>query len=596
MPGSSPRLRRIAAGIALTASIPVAVAETSQPLPDPFTGGTPTEIRYVGTGTGCDHATIQSAVDAAASGAEIRVVGGSGYGAVNIGDVGSLAIRGGYDDCSATASTGQSILDGGGSATVMDVFTFQNPVTLELENLTLQNGAGVSLAGGLQIEGPAHSVLLRDVRILNNAANESSGDDTTGHGAGIRIKSTAGAQVFLVDTSQVSNNTAAGDGGGIYCDATGGTPALVVFGDGAIQGNLADHGGGVHASNCEFVSRAGGFLQGIYNNEARFTGGGIFATAGSTVGLLGDAPGIYVDGNPEAPANLISNTAGGFGGGAYLDEDGTTMVSIDGVISNNSAGNAGGGVFVDFQAAFEMRRDNGTDCVSFDTALSPPPCSRLENNSAAGEGGAVGASGATVDISQTFISGNSTDADGAVLRLSATDSVFEGNVIHDHSDASLFLVENSSDFTLGWSTVAGNTPGAGNPIIRAKAGSGDNTQLFLYSSIIRQSSGDILGQEPSDGGMINVETADCLITHELASIPGDTRSQVADPLFMNPAADDYHIGAGSPAIDYCDDTNSPTRPDMDAQIRGVDEIAGGFRWDVGADELHDALFSDRFES
>jgi hypothetical protein len=35
---------------------------------------------------------------------------------------------------------------------------------------------------------------------------------------------------------------------------------------------------------------------------------------------------------------------------------------------------------------------------------------------------------------------------------------------------------------------------------------------------------------------------------------------------------------------------------MDAQIRGVDVIAGGFRWDVGADELHDALFSDRFES
>jgi hypothetical protein len=35
---------------------------------------------------------------------------------------------------------------------------------------------------------------------------------------------------------------------------------------------------------------------------------------------------------------------------------------------------------------------------------------------------------------------------------------------------------------------------------------------------------------------------------------------------------------------------------MDGEWRGVDVISGAMNWDVGADELYDTLFSDRFQS
>ncbi len=73
---------------------------------------------------------------------------------------------------------------------------------------------------------------------------------------------------------------------------------------------------------------------------------------------------------------------------------------------------------------------------------------------------------------------------------------------------------------------------------------------------------------------------------------------IDDPMFLDPAGNDYHLSELSPAIDFCDNLASGGT-DIDYQFRGVDSLThtdlfGTF--DLGADEHDVIIFVDGFES
>lgn len=552
--------------------------------------GTP--VTYVGSGPNCDTADLGSALSNAASGSEIRLQNETFNGNFGISSK-DLVVIGGFEDCTASTPTFSSTLDGTGNGgnTVLDIFDAQNSGgswTVELENLNIVNGNESSVferGGGLHVEDDFW-VILTDVAIRNN---QSATD-----GGGIQVTGNAGTSLFIFGDTIIDNNSA-GDGGGIACigpqDQLG-----VIIDSASIFSNSAARGGGIFSENCLVASHAGGFFQGIFNNEATASGGGIAALGGSEIALIGASPGFLVNGDPDTAALVAGNSSDSRGGGVWLLE-GSTLDAIDARIVNNTAVR-GGGVDVGSDSTFTMTRsNNGSDCNAFQAGDALARCSSIEDNFADFVGGALATgNSSTATITQTFISGNSAGLNASIAELTAGTVSMEGNVIRDNPGNQLFRQFAGSELELAWSTVADNTPDTGTPpLVEIRASSGVAAITRLFSTIFWNAGRDVLEIDTSGGSAFDL-TADCLVSHELGSIGSASRSIVADPMFDDPANDDYHIAHNSPAVDLCDDANAPAEEDLDDQPRGfvTDDPATPF--DVGADETQGIVFSDGFES
>jgi len=132
-------------------------------------------------------------------------------------------------------------------------------------------------------------------------------------------------------------------------------------------------------------------------------------------------------------------------------------------------------------------------------------------------------------------------------------------------------------------------------LIRLRASDSDLPSLSMFSNIVWNPGRDVLFVNDIFGDDFSTEF-DCLVSNELATLTGATRSFVDDPLFVDAAADDYHVQETSPAIDACDDSNPPTAADIDGDDRGRDfGSASAQVFDIGADEVWFGIFADRFE-
>lgn len=256
-------------------------------------------------------------------------------------------------------------------------------------------------------------------------------------------------------------------------------------------------------------------------------GGGIYATDGASVTLLGDA---------DAPATIAENRAFTSGGGLALDVAGTTGRAA------NARGGDGAGIAVLF---------------------------------------------ATAAIRQTYLTGNraATLENGDVAFVYGSDSVLriEGSMLHANSGGGEVLaVEAGADLVLAFTPTASNL---GFGVVFFTVGLGAIAKV--YSSVFGEADGDLVeGWIPgSPGGCVIRSRADAVRgdwgMFQVVATP--------ESLFRSVAAGDLHLRAGAAPIDFCDTVlYTPEDLDFGDDPRGMDQAGvpnGRGPYDAGDDEV-----------
>lgn len=283
---------------------------------------------------GCDHATIQAAINAASEGDILRVAGGRYAERLAIDK--SLTIRG--------AGARITIIDGKGAGRVIS----STGRKVILSGLTITGGDAkgesfVDRCGGGLFNTAGELTLLNSVMSHNRAEN--------GGGICTIFDETKLPVVFAVinlDQTLVVDNEASVSGGGLvagestvnlihsrihnnHAVAGGGIAAgesTILATDSVIAHNHAQSGGGMSSTfGIVHVTHSA-----INDNEAAEDGGGIYNSSLNTLVLTN--------------SSVLSNEAEGNGGGIFNNPDETNMVLTNTVVAYNEAGD-GGGLFTE---------------------------------------------------------------------------------------------------------------------------------------------------------------------------------------------------------------------------------------------------------
>jgi hypothetical protein len=506
----------------------------------------------VGAGAGCTHSNLDDALAAAAGNGpgqdEIRLVSG-GYSDLALEIATSVHIIGGFLTCTNPVSIQRTAMSGSGGVAA-SVIRVSGGVEVILESVQLLDGdpdpANPDQGGGLTVDGA--TVTMRDSTLQDNTAQR-------GGGALVLDGS------LTLEEVEVFQNIVQDEGGGLACFSGSLSVSLE-----AVYFNEAQLGGGIYASDCnvDLVEAS------IDGNEATASGGGIFLHNGSTLTAGQDS-------------SSAGNVSGNNGGGLFLDE-GSHASLVDFALSHNVAANFGGGAVLYGASTLSMERS--ANCR--ETGRS---CSEIDNNEAGwfrGGGGIAVFQGSQASVFGTKISRNRLDGplpglpSVALVDDPNSELVIESSMITDNRGAdALFQATDGAVITLAFSTVTANQDQLHVAEALAPAG------LDIFSSIVWETHGDVVAAATNG-------VYDCLIVHELASLPASGTIVLSDPLLQA----DYSLGIDSLAVDACDNFfYTPGPLDYFGQQREFDtqlpNALGPF--DLGAAELQ-LLFLDGLES
>lgn len=537
-------------------------------------------VRYVDGATGSDTgdctstaspcATVQYALDQSVSGDEIRVAQGTYTETLGV----SIAVNllGGYEAAGWTRdiAANPTIIDAAGADSLVVNITPGADATIE--GFTIQGANHVSDVGGGVFINTANVVISGTVIQNNTVGNGGSGGGVWLEGDGVGLS--------LVN-SAILSNTVTGSGGGL---AGGGinNNATISLENAEVRGNSAQGEGGAMALNGATVNIT---ASAIVSNTAAGAGGGIRVHGGITLTIMS--------------SDLLSNTTG-VGGGA-IAADNNILVLDDVTVAGNWAGDTGGGIHVWSQASLTISE------------------SRINGNLATGRGGGgLYADGSAVSVSTSQINDNTADGPsdvnggGVMVENDATlaidDSVLMGNrAIASNFSAANALVANTSHLTMTHTIVMDNRVG-----LSAISLYGPTTFDFT-NVLVADNDGDGVSSDegPVSGTFMNVTIADntafgVRLTPDVVSIvnsilwgngmddngcggctssysdigTGDTAgvgNVSADPLFVDPANQDYHLGVGSPVIDAGIVAGAPA-VDLEGTPRQVAPDMGAYEW------------------
>lgn len=567
----------------------------------------------VGNGTGCTHATIQSAINAAESnpGADtIRVTRSLGYTqqALVVVTAQVLDINGGFATCTQAASDGIfTTLDGsGGSTEPVLRITANTGAQVHLRHLTIRGGDedGGGYGGGIYFRGNG-TLAVDDSTITANLA---------GYGGGIYAEGTQQDGLLIIGTNVLLvSNTARYSGGGIYLEGIEmdmlSAGSMLAFNKALATGGQGGYGGGLMIVNSAYFASAQirtngvGNLGPVYSNEAKY-GGGIAVVAADDLDSYADLA-IYGP-DPLHPTSIRGNFASAAGGAIYArpdieigsilvtDHDARVALSNCDLVDNSAAD--GAAVYLGYDSSILGYAVGAKLSMNVftpgDACAVGSTCGAIIGNDA--NDGTQPTSGATIrlrDEAELHINYNSDFQSGGGSGV-AMQGNRGGRLIYASEDAKVDLVnvlmagnevsaellrfageDDDSRNEISGVTIAGNAIGAAQVITKYA----DTT---LKGAIIWQPGKTTI---QDNGGDLDVET---VIASEVNSLDAGPEAIVTDPRFVDPVREDYSLRAGSPAVDAAIDTPGADR-DVLGNLRDIDlalvDNSRGSR-DIGAFE------------
>lgn len=436
---------------------------------------------------------------------------------------------------------------------------------LTLQELTIQNGVGINSGGGVAAQ---EDLTLVNVVIKGNRAR-SNGGGIYALGAtvitGSRFENNHavdGGGLYAENTLALTNtdlmsNTANKRGGAVYI---GLEDMKLTINKVRFLDNKAGSGGAVSSrgpitienslfEKNEALETVGGALYAdsppvnithtdFISNTANIHGGGVSSPDGSIIAdtkfkgnrtVTGSGGGLYVFGNATLlNAEFRDNQAMLTGGGAYFYNGG--YISGSQFVDNQAISGSGGGLYG--ESTFTVTE------------------SHFENNHAEHSGGGLYAQG-PIDLNRSTLISNSARATGSGLFIeqrsggasNVVNNLWAGN--HNPAGAGytlslLFDVNSQGKVNVWHNTFAQPSLSQERGILAAKAG------ITLTDNILANFDVGLFG----GAGVVSTYN---LFAGNGQSILGSASSDhdlTTDlPLFANPAGGDYHLRAGSPAID-----------------------------------------------
>jgi len=500
---------------------------------------------------------------------------------------------------------------GGGICTVNASPIIVNNVIVDNVGSTTHKGAG----GGIMLYYPlAGSPVLSGNLIISNVACISG--TQMGQGGGICVAYGDAIIVGNQVLSNVASSNGLGDGGGIYLFNSYGVTiqgnqirgnAAAPGSEGGLGGGIClRYGGGHHLVGNQVLDNVAG---------ARGVGGGIAIDVSSGNALEGNV----IRGNVASAASEW-----GEGGGVYMASVGETVIRGN-VIQGNTASAwtyerasrpdadqhpipyaCGGGIYIDHMQC------PGTVLIDANEIVS-----NTASQSGIGMGGGLLGSGEGIAITGNTIHHNvgsrEYEGRGGGLYVDFAYATISGNRIHHNATSARPA---SSEWGGGVVMAVGMFTVTNNVVARNGAGAVGGMYVYGLATLTNNTLTDNDAMR-DDGLVIGPKslvtlTNNVVVSHTVGlvvyagatvtlgytlwhgngqdrdlkatSVVTEYGSVYGSPCFVDPAAGDYHLGAGSAAIDAGDQAGVPPAPpvDMDGDAR---PIAG--RVDIGADESYE---------
>ena len=447
-----------------------------------------------------------------AAGGDFTLSGVTISGAQTSGSGAAIYNRGGIVSISDCVLTNNIAGEWGGA--IRNGASENDGSELTLQRCTISNNTAAD-GGGISNHFGA------DVELYNSTL---SGNTASDQGGAIYSRTTPGsanASTFTVGRSSVLRNNSAGLGGAI----SNRYGTLNVQGNSQIYGNNAtDFGGAIYNHGTANITNAT-----VRDNEAEDSGGGIHNNINGVLDITdsvisgnsvtkynGVGGGIRSTGstgsNHSDPKVTITNSQisdnhadGGSGDGGGIYADAYTILTIKGgsTISNNTAGRDGGGIYnnglrleVDSSTVSDNEADRDAGGIySWHESNLAVNNSTISNNTSDGKGGGI------------FI-----DVGAGNYRNSVDNEIFYSNIFGNQAYQGGGIFNNGALYIYG-STIDSNI--AHEEVISALSRSGDGGgiysgnqgQLFVYDSTIRNNKADVDGggiASYRDGGSINI--------------------------------------------------------------------------------------------
>ncbi len=366
-------------------------------------------------------------------------------------------------------------------------------------NDDIQGGGGISVHSG--------TLILNGGTIAGNEAFDYE-DNVKGGGGVYVYGDDKGEGIFIMNGGTISYNRVNDNGGGVFisgidddseCYAT-----FTMNGD-SIDNNFVYHyyglGGGICSLYAE-INLNNGSISGNKKQGNGGGGGGIAACTGTCLTIKDDfkvtenesdekGGGIYAmcddDGTTivNMDGGIISNNEGGYGIGVYLADEGVVMNITGGEISGSSYSSLGGGIFI-FEGTVNMSGGEISRNTTYINATGV--------NVYVAEAGVFNMSGGSIEGGEIYRENNNGEHNlsgkGAGIYVAGTFNM-SGDEITDNMAQSGGGVYVTGTFTMSGGEISGNT---------ASTASG----VYVYENgIFNMSGGEISGNKANGTGVCN---------------------------------------------------------------------------------------------